>query len=281
MVSYPTVLAGIGVLAAQLADSAAGAPAIVWLAAAAPAFMWACLLWLMTRPGGVGVSAIGAALVAGAVFAAWPASHASQALFDAVAGVAGDARARPTVLGVVVPVVEEVAKAGAIALLVVMIPGCTASIGVGAVVGAVVGLGFTAAENVQYLTLAAIQGGTAGLWRATYVRGLLGGLHHATFAAATGAGFAYARRLPAVRRRWMAAMLGLLAAVAQHVVWNICGARALTDTLCGAVRPGAPCTASPDPVALFVAAPLLSLVFVVPALAVLRVIARRSAGRGE
>ncbi len=280
MVSCVPVCAALGVLAARLADPAAAAPAFVWLAAAAPALLWVCVLCLLTRPRAADAAVLAGALIAGAVFAAWPVSHVNQVLFDALAGVAGDAGARRIVPGAVVPVVEEVAKAGAIALLVVVRPRCVATIGGGAVVGAVVGLGFTATENVQYLTLATIQGGTAGLWRATYVRGLLGGLHHATFAAATGVGLAYARRLSGLGRRWLAAVFGLLAAVAQHVLWNICGATALTDVLCGAVRPGAPCAASPDPVALFVVAPLISLVFVGPALAALCVIVSRLAKRG-
>jgi len=276
MVAGPTLLAESGFLAAP-ADPAAVTAVIVWLAAAVPALVWACLLWRLARPAAAGASTA-AALLAGAVLAAWPASQANQALFDGIADIAGDATARQIVPGVLVPVVEEAAKAAVIALLVVMMPERNAAIGVGAVMGAAVGLGFTAAENVQYLTLAAIQGGRAGLWRACYVRTLLGGLQHATFAAATGAGFAYARQAQTVKRRWLGATLGLLAAIAQHVLWNSCGARALTDTLCGAAQPGAACAASPEPVALFLIAPLISLVFVVPAVAALYFIVKRLAG---
>jgi RsiW-degrading membrane proteinase PrsW (M82 family) len=172
--------------------------AMVWLAAIAPALLWALILWLVARPASAG-AAVAAALLGG-IIVAWPASHVSQALFDAAASLAGDSSARRLVPGILVPVVEEVAKASVIALL---LPWMPHRIAVGAAVGAAIGLGFTPVENLQHLTLAAIQGGEAGLWRAAYVRGVLVGLHHATFAATTGVGFAYARLAPAARKRWV------------------------------------------------------------------------------
>jgi hypothetical protein len=152
------------------------------------------------------------------------------------------------------------------------LPGCTSTIVRGAVSGALVGIGFAMAENLQYLTLAAIQGGTMGLWHAAYLRGLLGGLQHATFTAATGVGLAYGRQASTAGRRWLAAGLGLVAATAQHVIWNAVVAGTITELLCGAQQSGGPCQSSPDAVALFVTTPLLALVTVAPGIVALFVI---------
>jgi len=270
-----TVIANAPLAIDLTAHAVAGPSAVIWLAATAPVIAWAGLLWRLSGSGAARAGLLVLALIAGALLAAWPASQLNQALLDWLAQVAGDASARRWVPDVAVPLVEEVAKAAVIALLVLLVPGSARSIGDGAVTGAAVGLGFTGAENVQYLTLAAIQGGMAGLWRATYVRGVLGGLHHATFAAFIGAGLAYARRAPTARRRWVGAALGLLAAVAQHIAWNISGAKLLADAVCGTAQPGVPCTTPPHPAALFVTAPLVSLMTVGPALVVLRLLVRR------
>ena len=79
----------------------------------------------------------------------------------------------------------------------------------GALLGALIGLGFELVENQHYLTLAAVQAGTAGLVRGVWVRGILGGLKHAVFTAITGAGLGWAREATAMRAPALRAARGV------------------------------------------------------------------------
>ncbi len=173
------------------------------------------------------------------------------------------------------PVVEETLKAAPLVLLAVFRMRALDLL----VYGIFSGLGFSATENVQYMTLAAVQGGGAGLARAVYLRGFLEGLNHAVFtgAAATGFGFARAARAPGLRA--LAPLLGFGAAVMQHALWNGFASGVVTDVLCNSAARGGPCR-DPDAVDLFVLSPLIVAAVVGPGAFALLVVARRAIRHG-
>ena len=106
----------------------------------------------------------------GALGAAFLASAMNDALSVWVDAVAGEEGARAFVPALGGPIVEEVTKAAGLVAILLLAPGALAGLVDGIVCGALVGLGFTMTENIRYLTLAALQGGSAGLDRALWVR---------------------------------------------------------------------------------------------------------------
>ena len=89
----------------------------------------------------------------------------------------------------------------------------------GIVYAALVAIGFAMMENVTYYMRAFDEGGTAQLQTVFLVRGILSPLGHPLFTSMTGLGVAYAatRRGPV---RFVAPVVGLLAAMALHGLWN-------------------------------------------------------------
>ena len=176
------------------------------------------------------------------------------------------------------PVVEEGAKAAALIVVLLLARDELRSPLDGIVYGALVGIGFAMTENFSYLTLAALQGGSAGRWRGVYLRAVLGGPVHATFTAMTGAGLVQALLPGRPGTRLVAAAAGFLAAVGEHVIWNGIASRTLTGVLCGPQYPGA-CLAEPETTALVVQAPLVVALFLGPGILMLLAIGRLSSRR--
>lgn len=88
----------------------------------------------------------------------------------------------------------------------------------GVIYAAMVGLGFAAVENVTYYISAAEVGILGGTF---FVRGVLSPLLHPLFTALTGLGVtAAALSRPGTRTRRFAPLLGLLGAIALHMLWN-------------------------------------------------------------
>ena len=87
----------------------------------------------------------------------------------------------------------------------------------GIVYGALVGIGFAFVEDIIYY-LQSLESGQLGV--TFFLRGIMGPFAHPLFTAATGLGIgiAVATRRPAVRS--LASILGFLAAVAMHAIWN-------------------------------------------------------------
>ena len=87
----------------------------------------------------------------------------------------------------------------------------------GIVYGALVGIGFAFVEDIVYY-LQSLQSGQLGV--TFFLRGIMGPFAHPLFAAATGLGIgiAVATRRPGVRV--LAPILGFLAAVVLHAIWN-------------------------------------------------------------
>ena len=173
------------------------------------------------------------------------------------------------------PLVEELLKGFGLLLLVVIRPDALRTARDGALVGALVGLGFELVENQHYLTLAAVQAGTAGVVRGVWVRGILGGLKHAVFTAITGAGLGWARGAASVRARLFVPLAAFTAAVVQHAVWNTVAAQAITDALCAAPAPDAACQVAPPASALYLGVPLIVAVCIAPGVVGLALALRR------
>ena len=170
------------------------------------------------------------------------------------------------------PLVEEMAKAAVLGLLFLVRDGGVRS---GIACGALAGLGFSLTENVGYLTLAALQDGPAGVWRAIWLRGVVGGAKHAVFTATTGAALGRARVARSNAARIGLGVAGLAGAVAQHILWNGVASYAITNVLCNAVRPGGPC-GGPDAADLLMRVPALTVACLAPGVLVLVAMSRRS-----
>ncbi len=248
----------VGFLGLALGHAAWLHPGIIVAGAAGPALLFALPLvvlgWRMGEPAVL----LAMAFLWGAVVA----TELSALVNDALLTWRVTAALAPLVLG---PVVEEVAKAMGLAFVGWARPAALATVRRGIVYGALIGLGFVLTENLSYLMLAVLGGGTPGLERAVWTRGVLAGFHHAVFTAAVGAGIGMGRAT--------AAVIGLLAAVAQHVVWNVVAAPQITALLCNAPSPGGACAAEPAAFALYGWIPLVVLACVGPGVAVLGLLA--------
>jgi RsiW-degrading membrane proteinase PrsW (M82 family) len=243
-------------------------PALVVVAAALPAACWVMAVAVLGRRGRRRWPFLLLAPVAGAAIAAFAASYLNTLSLALATRAVGEQTARWLTPGILAPVNEEAAKAAVLVALVPIFPYAFSDMLDGLVYGALVGVGFAFTENLEYFTLAAVQGGHTGLLQSVYVRAVLGGFSHAAFAAATGAGLGLARE----KRfgRWRAAgVVGFLLATVSHLFWNILVGPGITETLCNAPGPGAACQPSPTPLDLLVRAPGIALFGLAPALLVL------------
>lgn len=254
-------------------------PGIIVLAAAIPALCFTLAVVWIDRDDPEPALALGAALFAGAVVASFASQTVNAHLLEWAGRLTSAADARPLAGGFGAPIVEELAKATVLVVLIALGGGILGGTRDGIVYGALVGIGFAFTENVVYLTFAVLQGGPAGLLRGVYVRALLGGGNHAAFTATTGAalGWAWGRRRPG--GMWLVPMLGLAFAMLQHVVWNAVAAAAIQGVLCGPELAGGPCRPEPTDVSLFVLVPSLTAIFIGPGLVTLGAIAFASSRR--
>lgn len=256
---------------------AAGTPRLILFPALAPVVSYSVLLALLTRYRREAGWVVFATLICGAVLASGLSTTANELAQMRLTSVVGDARARVLTPTIAAPILEELCKA--LLLLVVLLVrreserpmlDCI-------VYGALIGLGFAVVENINYFTLAAVQGGTAGLARSVYLRALLGGLNHATFTGIVGAGIGYLLESRTAARGFAALGGGFLAAIAQHIVWNAWASRAITEVLCGATDPGGACRSVPAHTDLFGTVPLIAAVSIAPGLIALGFLSRRAA----
>jgi len=251
-------------LASALAWRLTDTSAVIATAAFGPAIIYATLVALLDRRDRARTTLSFAAFLCGAVLATSLAGALNDRLPAWIGRVvpSADAHLLAPMLGA--PVVEEAAKSVVLLVLLLLWREQTADARDGIVRGALVGLGFAAMENVLYLSLAALQGGPAGLARGIYLRGVLYGLNHAAFTATTGAALGAAQRNLARLARAMVVGVGFGLAVAQHVLWNAVASEAIINVLCSPLIAGGPCRSVPSPSSLYVTAPILVAVFIGP-----------------
>jgi RsiW-degrading membrane proteinase PrsW (M82 family) len=90
----------------------------------------------------------------------------------------------------------------------------------GIVYAAMVGLGFAMTENIQYYGRAVLQAGGGGLTAVFILRGALAPFSHPMFTSLTGIGLGLARQTQNMAVKFIAPILGLMAAIAMHSIWN-------------------------------------------------------------
>ena len=241
-----------------------GTPLPILLGAMAPAALWVVLVcWLQrgeARPGFL----LAGCVLWGAVAAPLLSASLNDVARAWLAAIFGPASARELTATTVAPVIEEIAKAFGLLIIVLVRPTWIRSARDGVVYGALIGVGFVLAENVTYLGFAVLQGGDAGLVRAVYLRGILGGANHPIFTATIGAGIGLARVASSTRGRVVAPVLGCLAAVGQHLAWNAAASPTIVRTLCAAAVAGGACRPTPAAVDLFAVVPLVVMLFLGP-----------------
>lgn len=251
-------------------------PGIIWLAALAPPTVYALLLLFFDHRERKPWPLPPAAFLWGALIASAGSSTLNTDVSIWLTQRLAEAWARTLVPLVAAPIIEEAAKLTGLLVLMACSRHACRNPRNGIVYGALVGLGFDVAENLDYFTLAAVQGGTLGLARSLYLRGFVGGVKHAVFTATAGAGLGCARATRSSAARVVWPLFGLTGAVTQHMAWNAVASRAITTALCGAVTPDGPCRDAPVPADLFINAPLIAALFIGPGVVALLIIARRS-----
>ncbi len=240
-------------------------PGVVVLAAALPAAGWVALVLLFDRHSRGRWAYLAQALAAGAIVAAFAASYANNAAMALATRLVGEHAARWLTPGILAPCIEEAAKAVVLVALMVRFPPAFGGVVDGLVCGALVGVGFAFTENLEYFTMAVVQGGHTALAQSVYVRAVMGGLSHPIFAATTGAGLGLARERPV--RAWRAAgIAGFLLATAAHLLWNTLAGPSIAEALCNASSPGAACQPMPRLLDLLLRAPGIAVLGLAPAL---------------
>ena len=90
----------------------------------------------------------------------------------------------------------------------------------GIVYAAMAGLGFAMTENIQYYGKAVMEAGGGGLTFVFILRGALAPFSHPMFTSLTGIGLGLARQSQNTALKWIAPIMGLLAAISMHSIWN-------------------------------------------------------------
>ena len=115
------------------------------------------------------------------------------------------------------PVVEELSKGLFLVAVVVFRHAQLHGLLDGIIYGALVGIGFAFVEDIVYY-LQSLQSGQLGI--TFFLRGVLGPFAHPLFTAATGLGIGIAVTTRRSAVRILAPILGFLAAVVMHAIWN-------------------------------------------------------------
>ncbi len=119
------------------------------------------------------------------------------------------------------PVVEEVLKGLAIALIFLIVPHEFDSILDGMVYAAITALGFAATENLLYLYfLGYLEGGYGEMFALFLLRVVLGGWGHAVYTASIGIGFAIGRLRRGRSSKLIFPLIGLMVAIFLHALHN-------------------------------------------------------------
>jgi len=191
-----------------------------FLATAAPTALWIGIAWRCDRyerePAPL--------LIASFLWGAIPAVILAL-VFETLFGIEGDGAGASLAREVaaasaIAPVAEELAKAAGLLLIWLIWRIEYDGVLDGILYGALVGFGFAVTENLFYFMAALGEGGW-GQWGVTvFLRSVVFGLNHAFFTAFTGAALGAAHLIRSRLGRWLAAALGLGAAIVAHGVHN-------------------------------------------------------------
>jgi protease PrsW len=124
---------------------------------------------------------------------------------------------------VVAPVVEEILKGLAVAIVFLMFRKEFDSVLDGIIYGGIAGLGFAATENTIYIYRGYLESGWGGLVALVVIRVILVGWMHAFFTAFTGIGFAIARLNKNMLIKIAAPFIGFSVAIFTHAFHNTFG----------------------------------------------------------
>lgn len=186
-----------------------------------PAFLYAAIVYWLDRFEKEPAKLLVGAFVWGAVVATFGAVIWTGVLQLGVGALVGSAAADVAGTTLLAPVVEEVLKGLAVALIFVAFPHEFDSVLDGMVYGAITALGFAATENVLYLYFLGYQEGGYGDMLALFVlRVLLGGWGHAVYTAFTGIGLAVGRLRGDPASKLAFPLLGLMVAIFLHALHN-------------------------------------------------------------
>lgn len=133
------------------------------------------------------------------------------------------------VVGAVVlaPIIEELAKAGAVAFIMLRYRHQLNGLIDGLVYGALVGMGFAVTEDILYYGMALAEGGVGAFAALAVGRGVFSAFLHPMFSAFAGMGLALT--IEVRRNRWLPPVVGLLVAMGLHALWNYAAVRAAVD----------------------------------------------------
>lgn len=153
-----------------------------------------------------------------AVFIAYLFNTASSVV---VAVITDDMRAgRAFSMVISAPIVEESAKALILFILFFAKKDEFDGVVDGIVYAAMVGLGFAMTENIQYYGRAALESAEGSLTGLFILRGTISPFSHPLFTSMTGIGLGLARQSRSTLVKIFAPVVGLLAAISLHSIWN-------------------------------------------------------------
>lgn len=163
----------------------------------------------------------------------------------------------------VAPIVEETSKGLALLLLFILVRNEFNGVIDGLVYGGLVGLGFAMTENILYFGRMYTAGGLQGLGYIFVMRAVFSGLLHSIFTGCTGAGLGYAREATSGVQKIAVPIAGYIAGMLLHALWNGTWALiGLANIQVGFL------------VAVFVITPGMFLLYGVPSIMVLLIVAR-------
>lgn len=190
-----------------------------------PMFLYAAFIYWLDRYEKEPKALLGAAFMWGVIIAAGGAFIINTVFGIGIYVVTGsEALTNLGTASVVAPVVEEILKGMAVAVVFLMFHKEFDSILDGIIYGGIAGLGFAAAENTLYIYRNGyLEGGWEGLFALVIVRVILVGWMHAFFTAFTGIGFAIARLNKNIFIKIIAPIAGLAVAIFTHAFHNTIG----------------------------------------------------------
>lgn len=191
----------------------------------APMFLYAAFVYWLDRYEKEPKALLGAAFFWGVIIAAGGAFIINTAFGIGIyIFTNSEAAADFGTTSVVAPVVEEILKGMAVAIVFLMFRKEFDSILDGIIYGGIVGLGFAATENTIYIFRNGyLEGGWSGLFLLVFIRVIVVGWMHAFFTAFIGIGFAISRLNKNMLIKIIAPFAGLGVAITTHAFHNTFG----------------------------------------------------------